>query len=91
MELSVDSAGRALVLKPVSAGVIANYRIRIQERKDLINIISAILEEGSDLKYIELGESECSVGVFVIDNVMAERLMEKLQMRGVDVIEYATR
>lgn len=91
VELSVDTSEKVIALKPVSTGVIANYRIRIRERKDVVDVILAILEEGSDLKYVELGESECSVGVFVIDNVMAEKLMEKLQTRGMNVVEYTTR
>lgn len=91
VELSIDYPGKVIVLKPVSTGVIANYKVRMRERRDIVDIISAILEEGSDLKYVELGESECSIGVFVIDNVMAEKLMEKLQMRGVNVVEYTTR
>lgn len=91
VELVVDTSAKVVVLRPTATGVLASYRIRLRERKDVVNAISAVLEEGSDLKYVELGESECVLVVFVIDNVMVEKLAEKLQRKGVDVVEYVTR
>lgn len=91
VELLVDHSGKAIVIRPLITGVIANYRIRLRSRNELVDVISAILEEGSELKYLELGESECDVGVFVMDNVMVETLAEKMQMRGISIIEYTTK
>ncbi|MEM0352410.1 MAG: hypothetical protein QXT76_06945 [Sulfolobales archaeon] len=91
VELLVNPSDKTIVLKPLTTGVIANYRIRLRNRNEVVDIITTILEEGSELKYLELGESECSIGVLAMDNVMVEKLAEKLQMKGVNVIEYTTK
>lgn len=91
VELLVDSSTKTMVVKPLTTGVIASYRLRLRERKDIVDVISTILEEGSELRYVECGEVECVAGVLVIDTVMVEKLAEKLQVRGVSVIEYTTK
>ncbi len=91
VELAVDVSARTVAIRPAAMGVLASYRVSLSQRKELVDAISTILEEGSDLRYAECWELECVVEVFVIDAVMAEKIAERLRTVGVKVVEYGTR
>ncbi len=91
VELTVDASGRAVVVRPATSGVVASYRVSLYERRNVVSAVSAVLEEGSDLRLVECWESECVIEAFVIDEVMVERIAERLRAAGVEVVEYTSK
>ncbi|MCS7099078.1 MAG: hypothetical protein RMH84_00965 [Sulfolobales archaeon] len=91
VELHVDASTRTIVLKPAASGTVAEYRVRLEDRKNLIDVVSVVVEEGSEVRSLRCGEFECDVEVFIADAVLAERLAEKMRERGIGVVEYRTR
>jgi AbrB family looped-hinge helix DNA binding protein len=91
IELVVEKDSKTIVLRPAASGVMATYRVSLDKRSDVVGLVSSVVEEGSDLRYLECGETECFLSVFLIDTVMAEKLAEKLRGMGIQVIEYSVR
>lgn len=91
VELVVNRGSRTIVVKPVASGVIASYKVSLNKRSDVISLVSSVIEEGSDLRYLECEESECLLRVFLLDALMAEKLVEKLRSRGLHVVEYSVK
>lgn len=91
VELVIDRSSRIIVVRPVASGIIATYRVSLDKRSDVVSLVSSVIEEGSDLRYLECGETECLLRVFLLDTLMAEKLAEKLRSRGLNVIEYSVK
>lgn len=91
VELVVDASTRTVAVRPLTVGVLASYRVSVPDRRGLADLVSAILEEGSDLRRVECWESECVVEVLAIDAVMVERVAEKLRAKGIGVEAYTAR
>ncbi|MEM0015051.1 MAG: hypothetical protein QXS42_01695 [Zestosphaera sp.] len=89
VELIVDQAGRALLIRPVapSGEYLMNLNVELSTPERVSDLVNLIVESGGELKMIRCipNPQECSVTVSVVDLRAGEDMINTLLNKGFTV------